>query len=87
MAPPNKYVTLHGFIRSETTKAWLFQSVTWSDDDAQWLPKSQCKIERDSVSDEVEMQVPEWLYEKNDFDKLEHWDQDDTPIIDYDDAY
>ena len=74
MAKPNKYITLHGFVRSETAKAWLFQSVTWADDDAQWLPKSQCNIGRDSLI-EVEMQVPEWLYEKNDFDELERWDQ------------
>lgn len=61
MTKRNETVTIDGEVCHETDAAWKFIPEGWKDEEAIWLPKSQC--EWDEIR--LEMEMPLWLAERH----------------------
>jgi len=75
MGRNNRYLKFTGTIENQTAKAILFAFSM--DYDPEWLPRSQIKGPKENFhSDEVEIEIPEWLCRKN------GWAEDPEDVVD-----
>lgn len=67
--------TFEGYIVFETTKAIMFEGHYWHQ--PAFLPKSQIFVYRGLGTEEVVLEVKDWLVCKNDWDEFKEWEGED----------